>query len=93
MLLNIKPKENLWLLSECMPSRLSQISGKELSHILIRLGFQLKSSKGSHRKFVRKTENEKETVVFADHKTIKKGVLSAILKQISLNIDEFKKLL
>ena len=75
-----------------MPSKLPQISGKELSRVLTRLGFELKSSKGSHRKFVRKTKIGQETIVFADHKTIKKGILSAVLKRLNLNVDEFKKL-
>lgn len=73
--------------------RLPQISGKELGRALTRLGFQFKSQKGSHIKFVRLHGGVKEVMVIPNHKVIRKGTLRGILKQLNLNIEKLEKLL
>ena len=73
--------------------RSSQISGKELGRALTRLGFQFKSQKGSHMKFVRLHGGVKEVIIVPSHKVLRKGTLRGILKQLNLNIEKLEKLL
>jgi len=73
--------------------KLPQISGKEISRILIRLGFRLKSRKGSHLKFARNTSYGEEIIVVPNHKIIRKGTLHSILKHLNLDIHKIKELL
>lgn len=74
-------------------AKLPQISGKDMGRILIRLGFKLKSQKGSHMKFIRSTRYGEEVMVVPNHKIIRKGTLSSILKHLNLDIDKIKELL
>lgn len=73
--------------------RLSQISGKELGRVLVRLGFHFKSQKGSHLKFVRLHGGVKEVIIIPSHKVLRKGTLRGIFKQLSLDIESLKELL
>ena len=73
--------------------RLPQVSGKELGRALTRLGFVLKSEKGSHMKFVRRHESRKEIIIVPRHKLIRKGTLHGILKQLNLGLEKLKRLL
>lgn len=50
--------------------------------MLIRLGFYLKSQKGSHMKFVRERDMRKEIIIVPNHKILQKGTLNDILKKI-----------
>ena len=73
--------------------KLPQISGREMGRILVRLGFYLKSQKGSHMKFVRERDMRKEIIIVPDHKVLQKGTLNDILKKVDLrNIDDLRKL-
>ena len=73
--------------------KLPQISGREMGRILVRLGFYMKSQKGSHMKFVRERDMRKEIVIVPDHKVLQKGTLNDILKKVDLrNIDDLRKL-
>lgn len=76
-----------------MDVKLPQVSGKEMSQILIRLSFQLKSQKGSHQKFVRKINNRKEMIIVPNHKLLKKGTLHGILSQLHMTPREFRDLM
>ena len=62
--------------------KLPQLSGKEMGRMLIRLGFYLKSQKGSHMKFVRERDMRKEIIIVPNHKILQKGTLNDILKKI-----------
>lgn len=64
-----------------------------MGRILVRLGFYMKSQKGSHMKFVRERDMRKEIVIVPDHKVLQKGTLNDILKKVDLrNIDDLRKL-
>ena len=76
-----------------MGDKLSSICAETLSRVLNRLGFELKSQRGSHMKFVRNMQYGKEVVVVPNHKTIRKGTLHNILKQLKLDIKQLNKLI
>ena len=72
-------------------SKLPQISGKECIKALEKAGFFVKRQKGSHIILCR---NEPfAEVVIPNHKTLDKGTLLAIIRQVDLDVDEFLKLL
>ena len=74
--------------------RLPQISGREMGRILVRLGFYMKSQKGSHMKFVRERDTQKEIIIVPDHKVLQKGTLNDILKKVDLRTgDDLKRLM
>ena len=64
-----------------------------MGRILNRLGFQLRDQRGSHMKFIRRLGGGKEVIIMPNHKILRKGTLHDILKQLNLNIEEFRKLL
>jgi hypothetical protein len=72
-------------------SKLPQISGKECIKALEKVGFFVKRQKGSHIILCR---NEPfAEVVIPNHKTLDKGILRAIIRQVDLDVDKFIKLL
>lgn len=73
--------------------KLPQISGKDMGRVLTRLGFYLRSQKGSHMKFVRVEDGRKEIIIVPNHKVLRKGTLDSIVKKLNMRIGEFKKLL
>lgn len=76
-----------------MSAKLPQISGKEMSRVLIRLGFQLRHRKGSHMKFVKFHSVGKEVIIVPDHKYLRKGTLHGILQKLNVNMEKFQELL
>ena len=74
-------------------SKLPQISGKEMSNVLIRLGFSFNGQKGSHMKFIKKHPRGKEVVVIPNHKTLRPGTLVNILGKLSLSAEKLKELI
>jgi predicted RNA binding protein YcfA (HicA-like mRNA interferase family) len=73
-----------------MANKIPQISGTELGRVLVRMGFRMVGQKGSHMKFVRTTSFGREIVIVPNHRVIRKGTLSAILKQLRLNPKDLK---
>ena len=74
--------------------RLPQISGRELVKAFKRDGWVEISQRGNHVKLIRKSEPfGKATVIIPQHKTIKKGTLSRILKDTSISLEKLKKML
>jgi predicted RNA binding protein YcfA (HicA-like mRNA interferase family) len=72
-------------------SKLPQISGKDCIKALAKAGFYIKRQKGSHIILCR---NQPFTeVVVPNHKTLDKGTLRAIIRQVELDVDEFIQLL
>ena len=72
-------------------SKLPQISGKDCIKALTKTGFSIKRQKGSHIILYR--DNPFAEVVVPNHKTLDKGTLRAIIRQVNLGVDEFIELL
>ena len=65
-----------------------------MGRLLIRLGFDLKSQKGSHMKYVREQSGTREVIIVPNHKVLRKGTLHDILKKINLRtVDDLKDLM
>ncbi len=70
-------------------SRLPLMTAKDLIKILLKLGFELKRQKGSHKFFQHK---DGRTTVIPDHGTeqIDRGLLTKIIKQdLMMSIEDF----
>lgn len=74
-------------------SKLPQISGKEMSRVLLRFGFELKNQKGSHMKFIKNHAYGKEIIIVPNHKTLRPGTLANILGKLNLNAEKLKELI
>jgi len=72
-------------------SKLPQILGKECIKALSKAGFSIKRQKGSH--IIMYREEPFSEVVIPNHKTLDKGTLRAILRQVELEVDQFMELL
>ncbi len=72
-------------------SRVPRVSGREIVAALTRIGFRVRRQHGSHM-ILRRDEPFAQTVV-PNHSEIDTGTLRAILRQVGLGVDEFKKLL
>ena len=68
-----------------MPPKLPNLSGKEIVRRLEKLGFVSVRQKGSHI-VMRK---ESQGCVVPNHKEVKVGTLSGILKQAGVTVNEF----
>lgn len=74
--------------------RLPQVSGREVVKALQKDGFLVVSQKGSHIKIQKlRPPAGRITIIIPDHKTLKKGTLSAILHQAGLTLPRFLELL
>lgn len=73
-----------------MGSKYPILSPQEVINVLIRLGFEKKSQKGSHAKFIKKG-NPLRVVIIPMHNELAKGTLKSILEQAGLTLEEFKK--
>ena len=74
-------------------AKLPQVSGKDVGRALTRLGFVLKSQRGSHMKFVKEDDFGRCVIIVPAHDTIRPGTLYGILKQVNISVDRFKKLI
>lgn len=74
--------------------RLPQISGKRLAKIFKRDGWYEVGTEGSHLK-MRKNLHPmgQRTVIIPQHRVLKKGTLSGILKDSGISIEKLRKLL
>ncbi|MBW2039126.1 MAG: type II toxin-antitoxin system HicA family toxin [Deltaproteobacteria bacterium] len=72
-------------------SKLPKISGRECVKVLQKAGFFLKRQHGSH--MILRRNNPFSQVVVPDHKELDRGTLRSIIRQTSLSIGEFVKLL
>ncbi len=73
-------------------SELPRISGREVIKALRRVGYEQDRQRGSHV-VLRQASKPHRRVVVPDHKEVVKGTLRAIIKQVGLTLDEFKRLL
>ena len=72
-------------------NKLPQVSGKDCIKALEKVGFFVKRQKGSHIILCR--DEPFAEVVVPNNKTLDKGTLRAIIRQVNLDIDEFIELL
>jgi predicted RNA binding protein YcfA (HicA-like mRNA interferase family) len=73
-------------------SELPRVSGREVVKALRKLGYEQDRQRGSHI-ILRRAAAPFRRVVVPDHKEVAKGTLRAIIKQVGLTVDEFRKLL
>jgi predicted RNA binding protein YcfA (HicA-like mRNA interferase family) len=73
-------------------SGLSIISGKDLCKILKKIGYIIDHQTGSHI-VLRNKKYPFRRLTIPNHKEIAKGTLRAIIRQVGLSLNEFKKLL
>ena len=72
-------------------TKLPQISGRECSAVLAKIGFYLKRQTGSH--MILRRDNPFAQVVVPDHRELDLGTLRSIIRQAGLTADEFIDLL
>jgi predicted RNA binding protein YcfA (HicA-like mRNA interferase family) len=72
-------------------SSLPRISGHECVKALTKLGFVLKRQHGSH--MILRRDNPFSQLVIPDHGELDRGTLRAIIRQASISVEEFSKLL
>ena len=73
-------------------TRLPRLRGKELVRALERAGFSVDRTRGSHV-FLRHADGRTTTVPIHSGETIGPGLLSAILRDVELSVDELVELL
>lgn len=72
--------------------KLPQVSGAKLIKILLKDGWDVVSQKGSHVKLRKYTGPiGKQTIIVPNHKVIKKGTLSGILRDSNLDLKKLTK--
>lgn len=72
-------------------SKLKILSGQEVCKILEKHGFVEVRRKGSHIVMQKNIENSTITVPIPNHKEVKKGTLSSIIRQSGVPKREFEK--
>lgn len=66
-------------------------SGQKIIKALIRAGFYVVSTRGSHVKLRGIRFGKLQTVIVPKHKEVARGTLQSILKQASMEFEELKK--
>lgn len=74
-----------------MPKLPVDLSGQDLRKALERSGFVVTRQRGSH--MIMRRDHPRARVVVPDHKAIRAGTLSQILKAAGLTIEQLQKLL
>jgi predicted RNA binding protein YcfA (HicA-like mRNA interferase family) len=72
-------------------SSLPRISGRECVKALTKLGFLLKRQPDSH--MILRRDDPFSQLVIPDHSELDRGTLRAIIRQTSISVEEFSKLL
>jgi predicted RNA binding protein YcfA (HicA-like mRNA interferase family) len=72
-----------------MPSKYPVLKPKEIICALQKIGFEFKTQKGSHAKYV----CNGRAVIIPMHEEVRKGTLKSILAQAGLSLEEFEELL
>ena len=76
-----------------MSPKLPVIKAKQLIKVVKRLGFELDRQSGSHAIYYRKSDKRRIVIPIHAGKDIKPKTLYGIIKDLNLDVDEFKKLL
>jgi predicted RNA binding protein YcfA (HicA-like mRNA interferase family) len=71
---------------------LPQVSGREIVRALGKLGYFFDVEHGSHI-ILRNSSPPYRRITIPDHKTVAKGTLRSILREVGITVEEFKKLL
>lgn len=72
-------------------SKLPVVSGSECIKALEKIGFVVQRQKGSHITLVR--QDPATQVTIPNHRTVARGTLRTIIRQVGLTVDEFIRLL
>ena len=72
-------------------SHLPQVSGQQVVAALMQIGFRVRRQRGSH--IIMRRENPFGQTVVPNHPEIDRGTLRAIIRQVGVSVDDFKKLL
>jgi predicted RNA binding protein YcfA (HicA-like mRNA interferase family) len=72
-------------------SKLPVVSGREVVEALRKIGYEQDRQRGSHI-VLRQTAEPHRRVVVPDHREVARGTLRAIIRQVGLTVDEFKRL-
>ena len=72
---------------------LPQISGRKVIKALAKIGFEVKSKKGSHIKLKKKFNGKVFIVIVPDHPELATGTLKSILRQANITKEDPLKLL
>lgn len=72
-------------------TRLPSISGRDCMRALEKAGFYVRRQESSH--IIMRRDNPYAQVVVPDHKTLDRGTLRAIIRQVRMTVDEFIALL
>lgn len=67
------------------------LSGEEVCKILKRVGYEIDHQTGSHI-ILRNKKFPYRRVTVPNHKSIAKGTLRSIIREVGLSVDEFKNL-
>lgn len=73
-------------------SNLPGISGREVVKALMKIGYERDRQRGSHI-ILRQEQYPHRRIVVPDHKEVAKGTLRAIIREVGLTVEEFKRLL
>jgi predicted RNA binding protein YcfA (HicA-like mRNA interferase family) len=73
-------------------SQLPRISGREVVKALSQIGYERDRQRGSHI-VLRQIVHPHRRVTVPDHSEVAKGTLRAVIREVGLTVDEFKKLL
>ena len=73
-----------------MGSKYPVLPPEDVIRVLIKLGFQKVSQKGSHAKYT-KDGRPKHVVIILMHYEVAKGTLKSILEQAGITLEEFIK--
>ena len=77
-------------------SKLPIYSSDDIVNVLLRCGFEIDRTKGSHQTLKRPKQDKKGTDVFVvpiGKKEIPRGTFKSILKQANIKLEEFQELL
>jgi predicted RNA binding protein YcfA (HicA-like mRNA interferase family) len=76
-----------------MNSKLPRVTCQQLIRALKRAGFEEKRQRGSHLHLYRASDQKRVTVPVHKGRTVPVGTLRAILRDASIDVEEFCKLL
>ncbi|MDN5302475.1 MAG: hypothetical protein PWQ60_1989 [Thermoanaerobacteraceae bacterium] len=71
-----------------MGSKYPGLPPEDIIKVLVKIGFEKVSQKGSHAKFVKSGAN-KRVVIIPMHYEIAKGTLKSILEQAGITLEQF----
>ena len=74
-------------------SRLPVVSGQEAVQAFATLGYEVVRRKGSHMRLRHPSDRQRKPLTIPDHRTLKPGLLRALIRDANLDVEEFARLL